>query len=350
MRKEQFYRSTDAEAIAVLVRAGIMRLATTTPEGEPVLRTLHGVWVRGAVAFHGATVGEKSLAVGRRAVISADETVASIPSWFLDPERACPATTLYRSVQVHGVIETVADGVEKSEVLEALMGRFQPEGRYEPIDPADERYRTAVRSIGVYRVVPDRLDGKMKLTQNRTPDERARVVEQLWLRGDPGDDAAIEAIRDANTNVRVPAVFEGAPGFTLHARLGERDLDAAAALLSTADWCAGQSVDELRFLLSNATAWVGARDASGTLVATARAVSDRRKYAWIYDVMVAPGLRGKGLGRAMMTLLLDHPALRRVRTVSLHTRTAEKLYASMGFRTVAKDAAINRATMVRSRA
>jgi ribosomal protein S18 acetylase RimI-like enzyme len=76
---------------------------------------------------------------------------------------------------------------------------------------------------------------------------------------------------------------------------------------------------------------VGARDASGRLVATARAIGDAHKRAWIYDVMVAPAWRGKRLGEAVMRLLLDHPAVRDVRRVYLATRDAQGFYARLGF-------------------
>jgi predicted N-acetyltransferase YhbS len=78
-------------------------------------------------------------------------------------------------------------------------------------------------------------------------------------------------------------------------------------------------------------AWVGARDEGGRLCATARAISDGAKRAWIYDVMVAPDWRRKRLGDAVVRLLLDHPAMRHVGRVYLTTRDAQRFYAKMGF-------------------
>jgi predicted N-acetyltransferase YhbS len=60
-------------------------------------------------------------------------------------------------------------------------------------------------------------------------------------------------------------------------------------------------------------------------------VGDGAKRAWIYDVMVAPSWRGKGLGEALMRLLLDHPAVRHTRGVCLTTRDAQTFYARLGF-------------------
>ena len=54
--------------------------------------------------FHGSPRGEKNAWIGREAVVTAHEIVAEIPSYFVDPRRACPATTFYESAQLRGVV------------------------------------------------------------------------------------------------------------------------------------------------------------------------------------------------------------------------------------------------------
>jgi nitroimidazol reductase NimA-like FMN-containing flavoprotein (pyridoxamine 5'-phosphate oxidase superfamily) len=238
MRKEIF-RMERAEAVALLERSGVVHLASTTADGAPVLRTVHGVVVRGALAFHGAPAGEKMEVIGREAVVSAEEVVAAIPSYFIDPERACPATTLYRSAQVHGRVERVDDAEEKAEVLSALMHRFQPEGGHVPITAGDPLYKKAVAGILVLKVSLEQLDGKAKLAQNRTPVERQRLMEKLWARGLPGDPAAIELMRAANPGTPMPAFLTGPAGVSLVAALEPADATAAAELLVDAYWNGG---------------------------------------------------------------------------------------------------------------
>src|SRR6476660_466858 len=156
MRRAGFFALSRGEAMELLAAAPVVHLATTTPEGAPVLRTLHPVVVDGDVCFHAAAVGEKAQSLGRAAVVSAEEVVATIPSWFVDPERACPATTLYRSVQLHGMLESVDDHAFKARVLSALMEKYQRDGGYVPIDPAHPRYAElydkAVAAILILRV------------------------------------------------------------------------------------------------------------------------------------------------------------------------------------------------------
>lgn len=55
------------------------------------------------------------------------------------------------------------------------------------------------------------------------------------------------------------------------------------------------------------------------------------KCARVQDVVVAPDWRGRGVGKAVVRLLLDHPAVRRCGTVYLSTRDAQPLYRSFGF-------------------
>ena len=63
----------------------------------------------------------------------------------------------------------------------------------------------------------------------------------------------------------------------------------------------------------------------------ARALSDGAKCAWVWDVVVREELRGRGLGKAVMRLLLDHPRVRTARVVRLQTRDAQGLYRQLGF-------------------
>jgi ribosomal protein S18 acetylase RimI-like enzyme/nitroimidazol reductase NimA-like FMN-containing flavoprotein (pyridoxamine 5'-phosphate oxidase superfamily) len=330
MRKEIF-RMPRPEAEALLGRAAVVRIATTRVDGAPVLRTVHGVVVRGAVAWHGAPAGEKLEAVGRAAVVAAEEVVAAVPSYFLDPERACPATTLYRSVEVHGVIEEVTCADHKAEVLQALMEKLQPEGGHVPIDAGHPLYARAVAGILVLQVGLGQLDGKAKLAQNRTPAERARLLEKLWERGLPGDPAAVELLRAANPGTPEPSFLAAPAGAALVCAPAPGDAEDAADLVVDAYWNGDMTRAAIVCAHLGSAAWVGARDATGRLVATARAASDQGKRAWIYDVMVAPAWRGRGLGEAVMRLLLEHPAVRRVRRVYLATRDAQRFYSRLGF-------------------
>jgi GNAT superfamily N-acetyltransferase/nitroimidazol reductase NimA-like FMN-containing flavoprotein (pyridoxamine 5'-phosphate oxidase superfamily) len=328
MRRLEF-QMAQGEAVALLTSAEVMHLCGVGEDGAPIFKTLHGVVVDDWLCFHSSPKGEKTSLVGRPVVVTVEETVARIPSTFLDPVRACPATTLFRSVQVHGVLEALEGPALRARALQALMVKLQPQGGHAPITETDPLYAPQLRGLLIGGVRLERVDGKAKLAQNRSEGDRHAVLEQLWRRGDDGDPRAIELIRQANPGDAAPSFLSSTA--RLHAWLpATRALDAAR-LLEGQYWNQGVfTLDELTRAHLGSTAWVGATDGE-RLVASARAISDGGKYAWVYDVVVADDWKGKGLGQALMRLLLDHPRVRHARRVVLATRDAQSLYAKFGF-------------------
>jgi nitroimidazol reductase NimA-like FMN-containing flavoprotein (pyridoxamine 5'-phosphate oxidase superfamily)/ribosomal protein S18 acetylase RimI-like enzyme len=339
MRKADIYGMPDEDARALLAAAPFVHLATTDAEGRPVLRALHGVAHDGWLAFHGSPVGEKTEGLGRPCVVSWERVIAEIPSWFLDPERACPATTYYLSAMAHGTLEAIEDPDRKARVLQALMEKYQPEGRHAPLDASSPLYAKAIRGLLVFGLRLDRVDGKAKVGQNRSPEDRARICEALWRRGAPGDAAAIEAILRHNEATPLPAFLrppEGARGVARMAvALDDARIDEAVRLVRGAYWLDKTPEAAVARSFRGASAVVAALAPSGGVVAVARALCDG-KTAWIYDVFVDREMRGRGLGRAVTELLLDHPVVRPAREIRLSTRDAESLYAKLGFRSLAE--------------
>ena len=178
--------------------------------------------------------------------------------------------------------------------------------------------------------MPERVSGKAKLGQERSSAELERIVQGLWRRGDPGDVEAIERILAAHPARPVPALLRGPAGTRLAVALSPADVAGAVRLLAGRYWNEGVADEAIAKAQLASSAWVGAK-LEGELVATARAVSDRTRRAGLYDVAVADGLHGCGVGAAVMRLLLDHPALREVARIELRTRDAQDFYARFGF-------------------
>src|SRR5512134_507421 len=108
------HRLSPAAALALLGRAEIIHLAAVDEGGAPLLRALHAVVVDGELVWHGSLAGEKGFLPGHPVQVAAHEKVAEIPSHFIDPERACPASTYYESVHATGVPVEVTDPAEKA--------------------------------------------------------------------------------------------------------------------------------------------------------------------------------------------------------------------------------------------
>lgn len=69
----------------------------------------------------------------------------------------------------------------------------------------------------------------------------------------------------------------------------------------------------------------------GRQIGFARVVTDGAGFAYLCDVFVVDAVRGRGLGKRLMTFVMAHPQLQRVRRFMLATRDAHALYAPHGF-------------------
>jgi GNAT superfamily N-acetyltransferase len=64
----------------------------------------------------------------------------------------------------------------------------------------------------------------------------------------------------------------------------------------------------------------------------ARVITDYATFAYIGDVFILDGYRGKGLGKWLMKCIKDHPELQGLRRWMLVTRDAHELYEEYGFK------------------
>jgi GNAT superfamily N-acetyltransferase len=108
------------------------------------------------------------------------------------------------------------------------------------------------------------------------------------------------------------------------------DFQATSDLLKATYW-GSQRTDEInRRAFANSVCVIALID--GRQVGFARVSSDRAIFARISDVIVWPEHRGKGIAKALVQALLDHPELSSVSTWTLNTSDAHGLYARFGFR------------------
>ena len=66
-------------------------------------------------------------------------------------------------------------------------------------------------------------------------------------------------------------------------------------------------------------------------VGFARVITDTATFAYLADVFVDEGYRGKGLSKWLMEVILAHPSLQGLRRFLLATRDAHELYRQYGF-------------------
>ncbi|POH66062.1 MULTISPECIES: GNAT family N-acetyltransferase [Cryobacterium] len=71
--------------------------------------------------------------------------------------------------------------------------------------------------------------------------------------------------------------------------------------------------------------------ASKKQIAYARMVTDGVTFAWLCDVFVDPGVRGRGIGAMLIAGIVDHCRPLGLRRIALSTDDAHGLYAKFGF-------------------
>ncbi|CAG7651592.1 hypothetical protein PAESOLCIP111_06347 [Paenibacillus solanacearum] len=185
MRRSEFEVVDHEEIKALLDEASYGVLGTQGEDGWPELTPLNFVYCDGAVYFHGSKVGQKmrNLKAEPKATFSVSKEYAIIPSHFLDPKLACPATAYFKSVLIKGHAEIVTELQHKADALAAFMRKLQPEGGYAPIVPSDADYEPQLRATSVVRIRIEQMTGKFKLGQNLKEDTFAKITEGLAGRG-----------------------------------------------------------------------------------------------------------------------------------------------------------------------
>jgi transcriptional regulator len=184
----------DRIAVARLIHDHAFATLITPAAPEPFVSHLPLLLVPGCEP-HGTLIGHfaranphwrAAQAVTSIAVFHGPHAYVS-PSWYTEPARMVP-TWNYATVHAHGTLAIIDDPVEARAVLETLVQRFES-GRPVPwqFRMAERERDLMVGAIIAFRMRIRRVDAKFKLSQNRSSDDRGRVIAAL--RDEPYADA-----------------------------------------------------------------------------------------------------------------------------------------------------------------
>jgi transcriptional regulator len=106
------------------------------------------------------------------------------PTWYGRPDAMVP-TWNFVAVHVHGLVTVLDDVRDRERILDALVARFEGSGegawRFRMPDPGR---RAMLDAIVAFRVPMERVEAKLKLSQNRSADDQARVAAALAASSD----------------------------------------------------------------------------------------------------------------------------------------------------------------------
>ena len=110
------------------------------------------------------------------------------------------------------------------------------------------------------------------------------------------------------------------------------DVDIVHGYLSDESyWAAGRGREVVARSLANSAIIVGAYHSTGAMVGFARMVTDLATFAWLCDLFVLDGHKGRGLGIALVQTLVEHPDVVDVKRQLLATADAHELYRRFGY-------------------
>ncbi len=165
--------------------------------GKPYSLPINFVMIEDVLYFHGSLKGKKMsiLAKNSNVSFSVVEEYSLIQSYFSATDGlACPATQFFKSVVINGRAIILTEQKEKAKVLEALMQKLQPEGKYIPL--RDEIYAKELKATAVVKIVIDELTCKFKFGQHLKEKRFDMIVKHLEARGNPIDLETIELMKE----------------------------------------------------------------------------------------------------------------------------------------------------------
>lgn len=206
--------------IEFLNTQSVGRIATIDAEGYPQVIPMNFVYVRAnttcmhsnciiksdAVYMHSHPIGEKLDNIRRNPQVGfeVDRHICFLPSYYFHSSDASQADTLYISVVIKGNALLVEDNIEKANALNALMEKYQKEGRYDRLEPN----MRSVQEVSVIKIVPREMHGKYKIGQHWSPPYRLRIAGNIIKREgkenaiDILDIMGIEILPDGNLNLK----------------------------------------------------------------------------------------------------------------------------------------------------
>ena len=156
------------------------RIASIDKNGFPQIVPMNFVFINDVIYLHSHIRGEKldNIRRNKKVGFEVDKSLEFLPSYFSDPTDASLADTLYISVVIKGNASIISDKKEKTNALNGLMKKYQPEGGYEPI----KLDMDVLKEVEVIKITPESLRGKYKIGQNMDMKSRIDLARQILER------------------------------------------------------------------------------------------------------------------------------------------------------------------------
>lgn len=189
-----FAARNDDEALRLIHENPFATLITTADGAEPYITHVPILLEDGALVGHMARSNPhwKAFAKGRTVAIFHGPHAYISPRWYAEPEANVP-TWNYAVAHVHGRPQMLEDaGVPEH------IGRVTEHFERGAWVAAPENVQRLAPGVVGFRMVIERIDAKVKMSQNRTAADRAGVIDALQVTGRSEDAGVAEWIQRSN--------------------------------------------------------------------------------------------------------------------------------------------------------
>jgi transcriptional regulator len=187
----------DAALREFVSRQELGRFITVSAEGQPHVGLYPFLYQGEAIELHLHRNDEQlaNLLGSRKCTFEVDEIHGTVPSHWTHATNAMFATAYHRVV----IFECDAEVSDDADVLAAqqqrLMAHYQPEGGHTAVSTEQAMYRGAFKEIRALTLTVRARKVKWKLAQNRSREQREKLIADLRKRGRPTDAGAADALQ-----------------------------------------------------------------------------------------------------------------------------------------------------------
>ncbi len=198
MRRKDFEILDNKKAYEFLDQMNDGVLTTQCEKFGLSSRPMNYVPIGQDIYFHGARNGEKLEGVNKPANFLVYKPLSLIPSYWSDELSGCPATALFQSVVLKGWFGVVEDVNQKSQILQKLMEKLQPEGGHLNFTENLAFYEKSIKQVTVFELKVSDISYKVKLGQNWDIVKKNKIRTKLLERSDPIDLETIKIMEAFN--------------------------------------------------------------------------------------------------------------------------------------------------------
>lgn len=98
-------------------------------------------------------------------------------------------------------------------------------------------------------------------------------------------------------------------------------------------WGKGRTLEEVKSTIENSLCF-GVYTEDNFQIGFARVVTDYTFFGYIMDVIIDEKYQGKGIGKQLISFILNNNTIKKLSTVALKTKDAQKLYIKYGFKII----------------